>query len=113
MQNGLIFLAGQIGLVPETMLLAHGIEAQAVQLFRNIVKTLEALDSNVCHTMGGVVYCTSVERESLVNRCRSLLKNNGYQKNLYDHEYDSDESDDNIDQNVERQVLVVRFDKMI
>ncbi|AKX34501.1 2-iminobutanoate/2-iminopropanoate deaminase [Spiroplasma litorale] len=41
LSNGLMFLSGQLGLVPETMELEKGIEAQTNQILKNIENVLK------------------------------------------------------------------------
>ena len=39
--NGLIFLSGQLGLIPDTGAMAHSLAAQTVQALENIISILQ------------------------------------------------------------------------
>ena len=45
--GGFVFASGQIPIIPETGLLAEGLEAQAHQVFRNITALLTAAGSDI------------------------------------------------------------------
>ena len=62
--NGLIFLSGQLGLIPDTGAMAHSLAAQTVQALENIISILKSANL----TLKDVVKTTSnMEDFSLFN----------------------------------------------
>mmetsp|Transcript_10380 Transcript_10380/g.15624 ORF Transcript_10380/g.15624 Transcript_10380/m.15624 type:complete len:422 (+) Transcript_10380:608-1873(+) len=60
LRSGIIFLAGQIGLVPATMKLVEGGWAKELsQCWKNAASVLDALEGSLKDVLGGVVYICS------------------------------------------------------
>ncbi len=57
---GLIFVSGQLGMVPETGLLLDGFEAQAGQALENVKAILEAAGSDLDHVLAVDVFMTDL-----------------------------------------------------
>ena len=62
------YLAGQIGLDPDTMQLADGIEAQVVRVFENLKAVAAAAGGALGDAVKLTVYLTDLEHFTLVNR---------------------------------------------
>eukprot|EP00557_Chaetoceros_sp_GSL56_P012376 CAMPEP_0176480018 /NCGR_PEP_ID=MMETSP0200_2-20121128/2054_1 /TAXON_ID=947934 /ORGANISM="Chaetoceros sp., Strain GSL56" /LENGTH=881 /DNA_ID=CAMNT_0017876111 /DNA_START=145 /DNA_END=2790 /DNA_ORIENTATION=+ len=90
LRSALIFMAGQIGLKPETMkLVSDDWKAQLYQCWRNTSSVLDALQGSLKDTLGAVVYIASKEIigpnkcyrlkvwEICENICRQCLRSNG------------------------------------
>ena len=65
--NGLVFTSGQIGINPETGLIADGVEAQAEQVFKNITALLAAAGSDISKTVKTVVFIKDMNDFGKVN----------------------------------------------
>jgi enamine deaminase RidA (YjgF/YER057c/UK114 family) len=112
LHRGLILLAGQIALHPQTMDLVPGDHAaQTSQCFRNACRVLEALKSNLRHVCSGVIYTTGdpndrEARERLLVDCRRHLMTNAELEDEFESVGDSDESDEDVDKSEARLELV-------
>lgn len=65
--GGLIFTSGQLGLFPETGLLAEGLEMQAEQSCRNVLAVLEAAGSGAESVVKTTCYLSDMNDFALFN----------------------------------------------
>ena len=64
----MVFLSGQIPLVPETMeVVEGGIEAQTHQVFKNLIAVCEAADGSLAHAAKLTIYLTDLGDFAAVN----------------------------------------------
>lgn len=63
-----LYLSGQIGLDPNTMQLAEGIEAQAHQVFKNLIAVIEAAGGKVTDLVKLNIFLTDLGDFALINR---------------------------------------------
>ncbi|CAM2821725.1 RidA family protein [Erysipelothrix tonsillarum] len=63
----LIFTSGQLGINPETGQLETGIEAQTVQIFKNLSAVLEAGNSDLNHVIKTTVFLKNLDYFAQVN----------------------------------------------
>lgn len=63
----LIFTSGQLGINPETGQLETGIEAQTVQMFKNLSAVLEASNSDLNHVIKTTVFLKNLDYFAQVN----------------------------------------------
>tara|TARA_B100000780_G_C20768050_1_gene304998 strand:+ start:175 stop:555 length:381 start_codon:yes stop_codon:yes gene_type:complete len=66
-KNNIIFLSGQIGLDPRTMMLVDGIEAQIHQVFKNLIEVIKASNASIDDLVKLNIYLTDLNHFSLVN----------------------------------------------
>jgi 2-iminobutanoate/2-iminopropanoate deaminase len=67
--NGLVFVSGQIGLVPQTgKLIAGGVQAETRQALQNLSAVLKAAGSTLLHTLKVTVYLKDIDDYALVNQ---------------------------------------------
>ncbi|KAF0700610.1 Aste57867_8877 [Aphanomyces stellatus] len=95
LHSSLILSAGQIPLVPGTMLLSTQPDPLHLSL-SNVLGVLEALDSNLRHVVAGILYTLDAD-VTLEATVRPLLQSNLGRRDTYEHEDESDESDDEVD----------------
>jgi reactive intermediate/imine deaminase len=62
-----VYLSGQIGLDPETMQMAEGIEAQTHRVFRNLAAVADAAAMSLDHAVRMTVYLTDLAHFARVN----------------------------------------------
>lgn len=62
-----VYLSGQIGLNPESMILAEGFEAQAVQVFENLKHVAEAAGGSLAHIVKLNLYLTNLDDFAQLN----------------------------------------------
>jgi reactive intermediate/imine deaminase len=62
-----VYLSGQIGLDPETMQMAEGIEAQAHRVFRNLAAVADAAGMGLDDAVRMTVYLTDLAHFARVN----------------------------------------------
>lgn len=62
-----LYLSGQIGLDPETMQMAEGIEAQTHRVFRNLAAVADAGGMSLAHAVRMTVYLTDLAHFARVN----------------------------------------------
>jgi reactive intermediate/imine deaminase len=62
-----VYLSGQIGLDPETMQMADGIEAQTHRVFRNLAAVADAAGMSLDHAVRMTVYLTDLAHFARVN----------------------------------------------
>lgn len=62
-----LYLSGQIGLDPNNMTLVDGIEAQAHQVFRNLIAVIEAAGGSVHDLVKLNIFLTDLSHFSLIN----------------------------------------------
>src|SRR4026208_2434228 len=62
-----VYLSGQIGLDPETMQMAEGIEAQTHRVFRNLAAVANAAGLSLDHAVRMTVYLTDLAHFARVN----------------------------------------------
>ncbi len=62
-----VYLSGQIGLDPETMQMAEGIEAQAHRVFRNLAAVADAAGMSLDDCVRMTVYLTDLAHFARVN----------------------------------------------
>jgi len=65
--HGFIFLSGQLGLDPQSMVLVEGIEAQAHQALKNIKAILTTLGTDFSHVVKVTIFLISMEDFPAVN----------------------------------------------
>jgi len=65
--GGFVFASGQIPIIPETGLLAEGLEAQANQVFRNIAALLEAAGTDISKTVKTTVFIKNMDDFAAIN----------------------------------------------
>lgn len=65
--GGFIFASGQIPIVPETGLVAEGLENQANQVFTNIANLLEAAGSDISKTVKTTVFIKDMNDFAKIN----------------------------------------------
>lgn len=62
-----LYLSGQIGLDPESMQLVDGIEAQAHQVFNNLIAVIEAAGGNIKDLVKINIFLTDLSHFALIN----------------------------------------------
>ena len=62
-----LYLSGQIGLDPETMQMAEGIEGQTHRVFRNLAAVADAAGMSLDHAVRMTVYLTDLAHFARVN----------------------------------------------
>ena len=62
-----LYLSGQIGLDPNTMQLAKGVEAQAHQVFKNLIAVIEAAGGKVQDLVKLNIFLTDLGDFALIN----------------------------------------------
>jgi reactive intermediate/imine deaminase len=62
-----VYCSGQIGLVPESGLLAEGFDAQAIRVFENLKAVAEAADATLAQVVRVTLYLTDLGHFSKVN----------------------------------------------
>lgn len=65
--GGFVFASGQIPIIPETGLLAEGLEAQAHQVFRNITALLTAAGSDISKAVKTTVFIKNMNDFGKIN----------------------------------------------
>lgn len=70
--NDILYLSGQIGLVPATMELAQGFDAQMHQVFNNIEAVIKAANGDLSMLVKLNIYVTDMNNFSLINQVMSL-----------------------------------------
>lgn len=65
--NGMVFLSGQLGLIPDTGTLAHSLAAQTVQALENIISVLKSAGLTLDNVVKTTCYLRSMEYFSLFN----------------------------------------------
>lgn len=65
--NGFLFLSGQLGLEPASMILPEGIEAQTHQVFKNIKAILNQAGKDFSDVVKTTVFLTNMEHFTAVN----------------------------------------------
>ncbi len=65
--NGMIFLSGQLGLIPETGVLAEGIEAQTRQSLENLKTVLEGCSSDLSKVVKTGIFLDDINDFAKVN----------------------------------------------
>lgn len=65
--NGFIFLSGQLGLDPQTMILVEGLEAQTHQTFKNIKAVLNTLNKDLSHVIKTTIFLINMDDFAQVN----------------------------------------------
>ena len=65
--GGFVFASGQIPIIPETGLLAEGLEAQANQVFKNITALLAAAGTDISRTVKTTVFIKDMNDFAAIN----------------------------------------------
>lgn len=65
--NGFIFLSGQLGLAPQTMVLVEGLEAQTHQTLKNIQAVLATLNKDFSDVIKTTIFLTNMNDFAAVN----------------------------------------------
>ncbi|MCL2875483.1 MAG: Rid family detoxifying hydrolase [Betaproteobacteria bacterium] len=65
--NDTVYCSGQIGLVPESGLLAEGFEAQAVRVFENLKAVAEAANGTLAQVVRVTLYLTDLSQFDKIN----------------------------------------------
>ena len=73
-----IYLSGQIGLEPKTMLMVEGIDAQIVRVFDNLKAVAEAAGASLNNAVKFTVYLTDLANFAKVNDVMARYLNEPY-----------------------------------
>lgn len=65
--GGTVYISGQLGLIPATMQLAEGFEAQAVQVFENLKAVAEAAGGTLNDAVKITIFMTDLAEFAKVN----------------------------------------------
>lgn len=65
--QGFLFLSGQLGLEPQSMQLAEGIEAQTHQTLKNIKAVLAADNKDFTHVIKTTIFLLNIDDFAIVN----------------------------------------------
>jgi len=65
--GGFVFASGQIPIIPETGLIAEGLEAQAEQVFKNVRALLEAAGTDISKTVKTTVFIKNMDDFGAIN----------------------------------------------
>lgn len=65
--NGLVFCSGQLGLIPETGIMAEGVEAQAHQAMENMGSILASAGSHFSKVVKTTIFLKDMNDFALVN----------------------------------------------
>ena len=65
--GGMVFTSGQIGIDPETGLVAEGVEAQAHQVFKNLAALLDAAGSDISKVVKTSVFIKNMNDFGAIN----------------------------------------------
>src|SRR5205807_1948168 len=68
LSNGFLFVAGQIGLDPQTGKLVDGIEEETKQTLRNIAAIVREAGADVSSIVKTTIYLTDMDHFALVNK---------------------------------------------
>lgn len=63
-----VYLSGQIGFLPDTMELADGIEAQTVQVFKNLSEVVKAAGGELTDVVKMTIYLTDMANFPIINQ---------------------------------------------
>ena len=66
--NGMVYCSGQLGLIPETGVLAEGVEAQAHQAMKNMGAVLEAAGSGYDRIVKTTIFLADINDFAAVNK---------------------------------------------
>lgn len=66
--NGTFYFSGQIGLIPETMVMANGFQGELDQIMKNIDGLLESQDLTRENIFKTTIFLTSLDNFGLVNK---------------------------------------------
>ena len=77
-KNNIIFLSGQIGLDPTSMILVEGIEAQIHQVFKNLIEVIKASNATTDDLVKLNIYLTDFNHFSMVNEIMTSYFNEPY-----------------------------------
>ena len=67
MTGDIVFTSGQLGLIPETGVLAEGVEAQAEQAIKNLAAVLEAADMTLANVVKTTVFLADINDFAAIN----------------------------------------------
>ena len=73
-----VYLSGQIGLDPQTMQLADGLEAQAQRVFRNLEAVAKAAGLGLEHAVRMTIYLTDLAHFPKVNEIQAQIMREPY-----------------------------------
>ena len=62
-----VYTSGQLGLIPETGVLAEGVEAQAEQAIKNLAAVLEAADMTLANVVKTTVFLADINDFAAIN----------------------------------------------
>lgn len=65
--GNLVYTSGQIAIIPETGLLAEGLEAQAHQVFKNLTALLKAAGSDMSKVVKTTVFIKNMDDFAAIN----------------------------------------------
>jgi len=77
-KNNIIFLSGQIGLDPTSMILVEGIEAQIHQVFKDLIEVIKASNATTDDLVKLNIYLTDLNHFSMVNEIMTSYFNEPY-----------------------------------
>ena len=67
MAGDIVFTSGQLGLIPETGVLAEGVEAQAEQAIKNLAAVLEAAGMTLANVVKTTVFLADINDFAAIN----------------------------------------------
>lgn len=67
MTGDIVFTSGQLGLIPETGVLAEGVEAQAEQAIKNLAAVLEAAGMTLANVVKTTVFLADINDFAAIN----------------------------------------------
>ena len=73
-----VYLSGQLGLIPETMELETGIEAQADRMFKNLREVITAANANLGNIVKLNIYLTDMANFAIINTTMAKYFNEPY-----------------------------------
>lgn len=65
--GNMVYTSGQIAIIPETGLLAEGLEAQAHQVFKNLTELLKAAGSDMSKVVKTTVFIKNMDDFAAIN----------------------------------------------
>ncbi|MDQ5921764.1 MAG: hypothetical protein QG673_1823 [Pseudomonadota bacterium] len=76
--GNIVYLSGQIGLEPSTMILADGIQNQTRQMFKNLAAVADASGASLSHIVKLTIYLTDMNNFSVINQVMAEFFNEPY-----------------------------------
>lgn len=76
--GNIVYLSGQIGLEPSTMILADGIQNQTRQMFKNLAAVADASGASLSHIVKLTIYLTDMNDFAVINQVMAEFFNEPY-----------------------------------